>query len=157
MKKQLFFLGTIFAFATILTMSSCKQNSKTTDAEGTNDSTAVADSATTENDNPNLDYNTTDARVFGLKGYVAKVVTTTYMANQEGDKLVKMERSNRSDSLMTFDDKGRVTLDAYATPFYSFDTSLLVVFERVLIAFPVVITLTIDVTDNASLFVTSHF
>ena len=118
MKKTSFFLSTIFALTTVLTMSSCKQNSKTADAEGANDSTAVADSTTVaEDNNPNTDYNTTDARAFGLKGYVAKVVTTTYMANQEGGKLVKIEQSNRSDSLMTFDDKGRVTLDAYANPY----------------------------------------
>ena len=115
MKKSFFFLITTLAIATIMTMGSCKQNGNTADAN--NDSTTVADSTTTEEEKPNLDYNTTDAKTFGLNGCVAKVVTTTYVATLEGDKLVKGMISNRTDSLTTFDEKGRVTLDSYANPY----------------------------------------
>ena len=115
MKKSFFFLITTLAIATIMTMGSCKQNGNTADAN--NDSTTVADSTTTEEEKPNLDYNTTDAKTFGLNGCVEKVVTTTYVATLEGDKLVKGMISNRTDSLTTFDEKGRVTLDSYANPY----------------------------------------
>ena len=114
MKKYLFFLTTL---AIVFMVSSCKQNGKTNDADSTNDSTSVADSTAVEEEKPNLDYNTTDAKTFGLNGCVAKVVTTTFMATLEGDKLVKGIVSNRTDSLTTFDEKGRVTLDSYANPY----------------------------------------
>ena len=94
-------------------MSSCKQGNKPTGTEEPADSTVTI----VEEKKAELDYNTTDARSFGLYGCVAKVVTTTYMANLEGDKLVKGIISNRTDSLATFDEKGRVTLDPYANPY----------------------------------------
>ena len=98
-----------------LTMNACQQNAKTNASADEADSIVVADSTAEVKVNP--DYNTTDAKTFGFNGCVAKVVTTTYMAALEGDKLVKGEIANRMDSLTTFDEKGRVTLDSYANPY----------------------------------------
>ncbi|MBR2243441.1 MAG: hypothetical protein IJ888_01735 [Prevotella sp.] len=114
MKEYIHILcGIAIVFVITLTMSSCKQGNKPTGAEEPADSTVTI----VEEKKAELDYNTTDARSFGLYGCVAKVVTTTYMATLEGDKLVKGIISNRTDSLATFDEKGRVTLDPYANPY----------------------------------------
>lgn len=55
----------------------------------------------------------TDARTFGLKGNVGKVITTPYFATPGEDGLVQGEKMDGSESEMAFDWQGRVLRDLY--------------------------------------------
>lgn len=58
-------------------------------------------------------YNDTDARAFGLLGHVEKVITTTYDATLNGNRLIRGNKSDQKDSPIAFNAQGLVTADPF--------------------------------------------
>ena len=114
MRKNLFFLAVIML---LLTMTACNKQKKTggdEEAKGDSVATAVTDTVKPAE----VEYTKTDLTAFGLVGHVKKVVTLSYAAHPQGDKLVSDGPQEGSDNqLMTFGEDGVVTLDAFGNPY----------------------------------------
>lgn len=109
----------IAAAALLLTTFSCQQTKKADPSSAEGDSiTTKGNETPTENAST---YDATDATAFGLKGNVKKVVTLHYEARPGGQSLVRGSlQNNYNDSIITFNEQGQVTCDAFANP-YTYD------------------------------------
>ena len=117
MKMRYFIFSLVCSMVVMTAMDSCGKKSTATDApQGDSiDSVAAAPKGV------EIAYDTTDATAFGLRGLVKQVITTHYEATSNGSSLVCGKRvEGYNDSIITFNEHGLVTVDAYANP-YTYD------------------------------------